>query len=455
MTSKLLNWRRAAGLDTLQDEYTYSRGAATGYTSSKKIPDQWVATTCGYCSVGCGIEIGVKAGRPIASRPLASHPVNRGKLCPKGLSEHYTIEAENRANRPLLRKNGKLVPVGWDEALETMVGRFRAIQAKHGTQSLGVLSTGQLVTEEFYTLGKLVQLGFGTSNYDGNTTLCMATAVSGYKISFGSDGPPGCYEDLEKADVVLLIGANIADNHPILCQYLDTNPRRTLIVADPRVSKTAMMADLHLPLKPRSDLALVHGIAHILIRHGLIDRAYIDRHTTGFEELVRFLEAYTPDRVSELTGLSEEALYKTAFLYGRARAGFIGWTMGVNHSTLGTATVNAICNLALLTGNIGREGAAPFSITGQCNAMGTREAGSRPACPAIANSTMRTTAANSPNIGALRNRDCQPSAGWPIPTSSRRRLEKAFAACGSSPRIPWYRSPIRMCCGKLCPILSS
>src|ERR1700687_4075312 len=126
----------------------------------------------------------------------------------------------------------------------------------------------------------------------------MASAVSGYKISFGSDGPPGAYEDLEQADVVLLIGANIADNHPILCQYLDSNPRRTLIVADPRVSKTAMMADLHLPLKPRSDLALLNGIAHILIRHGLIDRTYVERHTTGFDELVRFLEAYSPDRVS-------------------------------------------------------------------------------------------------------------------------------------------------------------
>lgn len=230
-----------------------------------------------------------------------------------------------------------------------------------------------MVTEEFYTLGKLVQLGFGTNNYAGNTTLCMSSAVSGYKNSFGSDGPPGSYEDLEKADVVLLIGANIADNHPILCQYL--NPRQTLIVADPRVSKTAMMADLHLPLKPRSDLALANGIAHILIRHGLIDRAYIERHTSGFDELARFLESYSPDRVSEITGLSEELLYKTAFAYGRAKAGFIGWTMGVNHSTLGTVTVSALCNLALLTGNIGRAGAAPFSITGQCNAMGTREAG--------------------------------------------------------------------------------
>jgi anaerobic selenocysteine-containing dehydrogenase len=370
-----MNWRRVVGLDTLEEDYSYSSSDSTGYTSAKKIPEKWVATTCGYCSVGCGIEVGVKDGKAVTSRPLASHPVNRGKLCPKGLSEHYILEAENRAKYPLLRKGGKLVRVGWDEALEAMVGRFRSTQAKYGPNSLGVLSTGQLVTEEFYTLGKLVQLGFGTHNYDGNTTLCMASAVSGYKLSFGSDGPPGAYEDLEKADVVLLIGANIADNHPILCQYLDANPRRTLIVADPRVSKTAMMADLHLPLKPRSDLALANGIAHILVHHGLINRDYIEAHTNGFDEFVKFLDNYKPARVAELTGLSEELLYKTAFLYGRARAGFIGWTMGVNHSTLGAVTVSSLCNLALLTGNIGREGASPFSITGQCNAMGTREAG--------------------------------------------------------------------------------
>ena len=366
------NW---IGLDNLAEEYAYSRSDSTGYTSSKKIPDKWVATTCGYCSVGCGIEIGVKEGKAVASRPLADHPVNRGKLCPKGLSEHYIIDAENRLQYPLLRKNGKLVRVDWDEALDTMVAKFRATQAKHGASSLGVLSTGQLVTEEFYTLGKLVQLGFGTNNYDGNTTLCMSSAVSGYKMSFGSDGPPGAYEDLEKADVILLIGANIADNHPILCQYLDTNPARTLIVADPRVTKTAMLADIHLPLKPRSDLALINGIAHLLIRHNMIDQAYVDRHTTGFDELERFLENYAPDRVCELTGLSEELLYKTAFAYGRAKAAFIGWTMGVNHSTKGSETVAAINNLALLTGNLGRAGASPFSITGQCNAMGTRETG--------------------------------------------------------------------------------
>ena len=179
MTSKLLHWKRAAGIDTLQKNYAFARSGTTGYTSAKKIPDRWVPTTCGYCSVGCGIEIGIKDGKAVASRPLASHPVNRGKLCPKGLSEHYTLDAQNRARYPLLRKDGDLVRVSWDEALRTMVQRLRAVQAQHGPQSMGVLSTGQLVTEEFYTLGKLIQLGFGTNNYDGNTTLCMATAVSG------------------------------------------------------------------------------------------------------------------------------------------------------------------------------------------------------------------------------------------------------------------------------------
>jgi assimilatory nitrate reductase catalytic subunit len=370
-----MSFKRMIGLDNLEREYAFARDPETGYTAASRIPSKWVATTCGYCSVGCGMEIGVRDNRAIAARPLVSHPVNRGKLCPKGLSEHHTIDTENRLKRPLLRKNGKLTEIGWDEAVATLVEKFRATQARHGANSLGVISTGQLVTEEFYTLGKLVQLGFGTSNYDGNTTLCMATAVSGYKLSFGSDGPPGAYDDLEKADVILLIGANIAENHPILCQYLEANPHKTLIVADPRVTKTAMMADLHLPLKPRSDLALLNGIAHILVRHNLINRDYIDRHTTGFDDLARFLENYPPAKVCEITGLSEDQLYKTAFLYARAKAGFIGWTMGVNHSTKGTETVNAICNLALLTGHLGRTGAAPFSITGQCNAMGTRETG--------------------------------------------------------------------------------
>jgi anaerobic selenocysteine-containing dehydrogenase len=367
--------KRQLGLDILAEKYSYATDSVTGFTSAQKIPDRWVATTCGYCSVGCGMFVGVKDGKAITVRGNPNHPVNRGLLCPKGLSEHHTIEAETRARYPLLRKNGKLVRVSWDEALETLVAKFRGVQEKYGTEALGVLSTGQLVTEEFYTLGKLVQLGFATKNYDGNTTLCMASAVSGYKRSFGSDGPPGAYEDLEKADVILLLGANIADNHPILCQRLEANRSKILIVVDPRVTKTAMMADIYLPLKPRSDIALINGLIHVLLEHDLADHGYIARHTTGFEALQESVRKYTPEFVSQVTGLTEEQLIKTALLFGHAHAPFIGWTMGVNHSTKGTETVNAINNLALVTGKIGKPGASPFSITGQCNAMGTREAG--------------------------------------------------------------------------------
>jgi assimilatory nitrate reductase catalytic subunit len=367
--------KQKLGLDILSEQYSYATDPQYGYTSSGKIPDHWVPTTCGYCSVGCGMFVGVKDGRAVSVRGNPAHPVNLGKLCPKGLSEHYTLMASNRAKYPLLRKNGKLVRVDWDEALDTMVAKFRATQERHGCDAVGVISTGQLVTEEFYALGKLVQLGLGTKNYDGNTTLCMASAVSGYKRSFGSDGPPGAYEDLQKADVIFLIGANIADNHPILCQHLEANPRKTLIVADPRVTKTAMLADLFLPLKPRTDIALLNGLIHVLIQTGQIDCEYIAKHTTGFAELGRFVEKYTPAHVSQITGLGEELILKTAYLLGKADAAFIGWTMGVNHSTQGAETVNAINNLALITGNIGRPGASPFSITGQCNAMGTREAG--------------------------------------------------------------------------------
>jgi predicted molibdopterin-dependent oxidoreductase YjgC len=373
---KLMDWlAHRSGLDIRSNEYSYGQDPVLGFTASRKHADNWVNSTCGYCSVGCGMQLGVKGGRVVSVRGDPDHPVNIGKLCPKGLAEHYAIEADSRSRFPLFRSNGTMMRVSWSEALNTMVQRFRAVQERYGPESLGVISTGQLVTEEFYALGKLVQLGFGTRNYDGNTTLCMSTAVAGYKRSFGSDGPPGAYADLECADVILLLGANIAENHPILCTRLEANHKKALIVADPRVTKTAMMADLYLPLKPRSDLALINALLRFVIDEELYDRRFVAEHTTGFDELRASLEPYTLEFAEQITGLNQELIRKTALLYAHAEAAFIGWTMGVNHSTKGTETVNAINNLALITGNIGRAGAAPFSITGQCNAMGTREAG--------------------------------------------------------------------------------
>lgn len=371
-----LDWlKRRIGLDIRAAEYRYGHDPVLGFSAARRHADKWVNSTCGYCSVGCGMQLGVKNDRVVSVRGNPDHPVNRGKLCPKGLSEHYAITAEGRAQYPMLRRGEKFVRVSWDEALNTMVERFRDIQSNYGPDSVGVISTGQLVTEEFYTLGKLVQLGFGTRNYDGNTTLCMSTAVSGYKRSFGSDGPPGAYEDLERADVIFLIGANIADNHPILCTRLEANRNKTLIVADPRVTKTAMMADLYLPVKPRSDLALLNAMLRIIMDEQLYDSEYVERHTTGFDALRESLQGIDIESTAQITGLSPDLIYRAARLYAAARAPFIGWTMGVNHSTKGTETVNAINNLALLTGKVGKPGASPFSITGQCNAMGTREAG--------------------------------------------------------------------------------
>ncbi|MGA8939633.1 MAG: nitrate reductase [Acidobacteriaceae bacterium] len=376
--------RRALGLDIAQDTYRYAHDPRFGHISESRVADTWTKTTCGYCSVGCGMLVGTKDGVPVTSRGNTEHPVNRGKLCPKGLSEHLILNAPGRATTPMLRRGGRgtpLEPVSWAEALDVMVERVTALQREHGNNTFGVIGTGQLLTEEFYTLGKLVQLGFRSTSYDGNTTLCMASAVSGYKLSFGSDGPPGAYVDLETADIVFLVGANIADNHPILCNRLRSKPGQILIVADPRVTKTAMMADIHLPVRPRSDIALLNGIAHILLRDGMLDRTFIEAHVDGFDEFVTFIADFTPEAVSVTTGLSVTLLERVAKLYGEADSSFIGWTMGVNHSTQGAVTVTAINNLSLLTGNIGRSGASPFSITGQCNAMGTRESGFTSALP--------------------------------------------------------------------------
>ncbi len=369
------------GLDIKEDKYALVDDPIFGKVAKSKAPDKWVRTTCGYCGVGCGMYIGVKDGEPSYSKGDPKHPVNMGTLCPKGLSEHRMVRAKSRVTKPLVRKSGTLTPVSWDEAFSTTAKRFQEIQAKYGKGAVAVISTGQLLTEEFYMLGKFVQLGLGTNNYDGNTTLCMASAVMGYKQSFGSDGPVGCYEDFEKADVIMLIGANIADNHPILKLHIAKNQKingkkPTIIVIDPRKSKTSQMADIFVPLKPRSDLALINGLCYIIMEQGWEDEKFIAGRTDGYKEFRKHILAnYPPQEVANITGIDVKTLYELARIYAGADRAMSAWTMGVNQSALGTDTVSAICNLALITGNLGKEGSSPMSITGQCNAMGTREFG--------------------------------------------------------------------------------
>ena len=358
------------GADHGGDRYTYEDDPVFGPVSASRLATRWVRTTCGYCSVGCGMLVGVRDGKAVAVQGDPDHPVNRGRLCPKGLTEHHTLAAEGRLRHPMV--DGRRAT--WDEAVDRLVGGFTRLMEQHGPDSVAVLSTGQLVTEEFYTLGKLVRLGFGVRHYDGNPTLCMASAVSGYKMAFGSDGPPGCYEDFEAAETVVLFGANVADCHPLLAPRLMGPSGPRLIVVDPRVTKTAMMADHHLPVRPRTDIVLINGLLHVIFAEGLADQRYLAAHTTGAAELEAHVAAYTPARVAAECGIPEEAVVETARAIGTSRT-VVAWTMGINHSVQGTETVALLCGLAALTGNIGRPGAAPFSITGQCNAMGTREAG--------------------------------------------------------------------------------
>ena len=363
--------RRLLGLDHGGDRYRYDRDPLRGPVHESRRADRWVRSTCGYCSVGCGMLLGVRDGTVVSVAGDPDHPVNRGRLCPKGLSEHHTITAPGRLTVPLVDGQAST----WDAALDRMVDTFRALLDEHGPGSVAVLSTGQLVTEEFYALGKLVRLGMGLHHYDGNTTLCMASAVSGYKLSFGADGPPGCYEDLEQADVVVLWGANIADNHPLLVPRVLANDAARVIAVDPRVTKTAQIADTHLAVRPRTDVTLLNAILRVLLDEGLLDLEGARAHIDGLDDLLAHLRALDLDHAASQCGIPIEVITQTALTIGRAERCLVAWSMGVNHSVQGTETVTLLNTLCLLTGNIGRPGAAPFSITGQCNAMGTRETG--------------------------------------------------------------------------------
>ena len=377
--------------DIKNEKYALSDDKKFGKVAMQKAPTSWVRSTCGYCGVGCGLYIGVKDGKPVYTKGDPKHPVNQGTLCPKGLSEHEMVQSENRFTTPMVKKFGKLVPSSWEEAFKTTSDKFKEIQTKYGNTAIGVVSTGQLLTEEFYSLGKFVQMGLKTNNYCGNTTLCMASAVMGYKQTFGSDGPVGCYEDFSHADVIMLIGANIADNHPILKLHIaknrkTTGKKPTIIVVDPRFSKTANMADIYVPILPRSDLSLMNGLCYIILEQGWEDEKFISNRTTGYKEFRKHIfENYKPQDVSITTGIEVKDLYQLAKVYAKAPKAMSAWTMGVNQSSIGTDTVSAICNLALITGNLGREGATAFSITGQCNAMGTREAGFTSSIPGYRN----------------------------------------------------------------------
>ena len=342
----------------------------------------WHRTLCPYCGVGCGLLVHVDGGLVTRVKGDPEHPANFGDVCAKAVHLPPTLRAESRLLHPMLRRERTrpFERVAWTAAIELAAARLRDIVAAHGPDAVAFYGSGQLLTEEYYVAAKLAKGFIGTNNFDTNSRLCMASAAVGYTRSLGADGPPASFADLEAADCFFLIGTNTADCHPIVWKRIRkrklTDPDRvSVIVADPRFTETADIADCYLPLRPGSDIALLNAMLHVIWRDGRIDPAFIAAHTSGWETLLPVIERATPAWAADATGLTAESITAAARHFGRARAALTLWSMGINQSHVGTDKNAAILNLHLATGQIGRPGAAPFSLTGQPNAMGGRETG--------------------------------------------------------------------------------
>ncbi|MEX2204866.1 MAG: nitrite reductase large subunit NirB [Myxococcota bacterium] len=339
-------------------------------------------SVCGFCGVGCGVVVLSEGDRVVGVRGDETHPANRGRLCSKGRALHETVHLPDRILQPAARraKGAPLEPTRWDAALERLSGSLRSALALRGPESVGFYLSGQLTTEDYYAFNKLAKGFLGVNQVDSNSRLCMSSSVSGYQRAFGVDGPPTCYEDIDHADLLLVVGANMAFCHPVLFQRIEAargraQDRPALVVLDPRRSATAERADLHVALRPGSDGVFLTGLLAELARRGRLDRAYIAAHTEGFEALEAILPEFGAERVERECFVPRAQLARVADLFAGARAALSLWAMGVNQSAHATDTVNAITNLHLAGGQLGRPGAGPFSLTGQPNAMGGREVG--------------------------------------------------------------------------------
>jgi assimilatory nitrate reductase catalytic subunit len=338
-------------------------------------PLKRTATTCCYCGVGCGVIVASARNGIVAVKGDAAHPANFGRLCTKGMALHLSAGAGGRLLHPEV--NG--ARASWDEALEHAARKFREVIERDGPDAVAFYLSGQLLTEDYYVFNKLAKGLIGTNNVDTNSRLCMSSAVAGYKLSLGADAPPCAYEDIDAASLILVAGSNTAFAHPVLYARIEAararNPDLKLVVVDPRATVTARAADLHLAVKPGTDVALFNAMLHVLHGEGYLAAEYVARHTEGFEKLAPLLAHWTPQRAAQVCELPAEAIVRAARLFGGARAALSLYCQGLNQSTSGTYKNSALINLHLATGQIGRAGAGPFSLTGQPNAMGGREVG--------------------------------------------------------------------------------
>jgi len=344
--------------------------------------ERWQKSYCPYCGVGCGLLARIRAGAVSRIKGDPDHPSSRGDLCLKAVYLPEILRTHDRLLYPQIRQcqDGPFKRASWQQAMTYLAKRFHAIIDEHGPDAVAFYGSGQLTTEEYYVANKLAKGFLGTNNFDTNSRLCMASAVAGYQTSLGSDGPPTSYADIDDANCLLLIGTNTADCHPVIFKRIKerklSEPKRVNIIAvDPRRTETADFADLHLPIRPGTDIVLLNSMLAVLIEENLIDCDFVQQHTNGFRELEKVVKKYPPRVAEEICGVPECLIVEAALIFGMAPTALTLWSMGINQSSVGVQKNNAIMNLHLATGKIGKPGSGPFSLTGQPNAMGGREVG--------------------------------------------------------------------------------
>jgi len=333
-----------------------------------------VQSTCNFCAIDCNLDFYIEDGRIVKTVPTKGYPVNDGFSCIKGLSlSKQQTTVKPNALPKIRQEDGSFKEVSWDEGFKHVADKIKELQAKYGRESVAGISTGQLTLEEFAIFGHVMR-NFLQTNVDGNTRLCMASAAVAHKGTLGYDAPGYTLNDFELSDTIIFIGANPVVAHPIIWQRVRNNkiPGRKIVVIDPRKSETARNADYHYPIRWRSDLTLMYTLANQIIEKDYVDHSFVDAHTEGYEDFKEFVKAFTLERGSEATGLSEEQILELVEMIHNGKAVSFWWTMGVNQGYEAVRTAQSIMNLALLTGNIGKPGTGGNSITGQCNAMGSR-----------------------------------------------------------------------------------
>ena len=349
-----------------------------GWQSDRKI-DKVVPTHCPYCAVQCGMNLLVEDNKLVGFEPRYDFPVNEGRLCPKGVTAYLQTHHPDRLLHPLIKRNGNFEQATWDEALDLIATRFKELQEKYGKDSIGVYSGSSLTTEKTYVMGKFARAGLGTRYIDYNGRLCMVSAAAGNNKAFGVDRAANPWADIPLAEVLIIAGSNCAETFPVLNKFLwqqrDAGGR--WIVIDPRETATARQGDLHLQLKPGTDVAVANGMLNVIIREGLIDEEFIAGHTNDWEATRAVVENYTPDVASQISGVPAAKIEAAGLLYGRARTGIIMHARGIEHHTNGVDNVLSYINIVLATGKIGEPGRGYGTITGQGNGQGGREHGQK------------------------------------------------------------------------------